>query len=316
MGELSELGCWQLLEPRRAAIAELLPTQRQRDNVDFFVKVAFAELKKNSYLRTCTPESIVQAVINAARLGLACDSLLGQAYLVPFWSGKRKANECTLIVGYKGLINLALQSGIRMVYARNVMGDDEFRREEGTNLRLIHNPCRPQVGQFMESYAVAVMPKGDKLFEVIEAMELDELKHEQLGKIKEQWARERSPWHTSEAAMRRKTAVRRLASYLPIAPESPLAMAVQLDNLADAGDEQVIDVSAREVPPPEASAADPLKAAAAKAAAKGATKENGKPKGERQPGEDFTDAEKAAIDRAEREEAERLARAQEPDGLF
>jgi recombination protein RecT len=55
-------------------------------------------------LQQCTPKSIAVSALRAATLGLSVDPALGKAYLVPF------KNEATLVVGYKGLIDLATRT--------------------------------------------------------------------------------------------------------------------------------------------------------------------------------------------------------------
>jgi recombination protein RecT len=56
-------------------------------------------------LQECTPVSIIGSAIRSASLRLSCDPSTGHAYLVPF------KGKCTLIVGYKGLMQMALRSG-------------------------------------------------------------------------------------------------------------------------------------------------------------------------------------------------------------
>jgi len=55
-------------------------------------------------LQKCSPESVYISALRAATLRLSVDASLGQAYLVPF---KGKA---TLIIGYKGLYDLAIRT--------------------------------------------------------------------------------------------------------------------------------------------------------------------------------------------------------------
>ena len=61
-------------------------------------------LRKTPKLLSCTQTSLFSAIAQASTLGLEMDGTLGQAYLVPYGS------ECTLIVGYKGLLSLMRRS--------------------------------------------------------------------------------------------------------------------------------------------------------------------------------------------------------------
>ena len=62
-------------------------------------------LRKNPKLLECTQVSLFSSIAQASTLGLEMDGTLGQAYLVPYGS------ECTLVVGYKGLLSLMRRSG-------------------------------------------------------------------------------------------------------------------------------------------------------------------------------------------------------------
>jgi recombination protein RecT len=55
-------------------------------------------------LQKCTPESLFRASLQAVELGLEPGGALGHAYLVPY------GNQCTLIPGYRGLVELVRRS--------------------------------------------------------------------------------------------------------------------------------------------------------------------------------------------------------------
>jgi len=57
------------------------------------------------------PATVVQAALKAATYDLPVDPGLGFAYIVPFWSSKNKRKEAQFILGYKGMIQLALRTG-------------------------------------------------------------------------------------------------------------------------------------------------------------------------------------------------------------
>lgn len=72
------------------------------------------------------PQTVIQSALKAASYDLPIDASLGFAYIVPFNNSKKDANggyikvpEAQFILGYKGMIQLALRTG---VYKRlNVM---------------------------------------------------------------------------------------------------------------------------------------------------------------------------------------------------
>lgn len=70
-----------------------------------YVASVLIAVQSNESLAKCSPNSILTSAMRAATLRLSCDPSLGQAHLVPF---KGKA---TLVVGYKGLKDMALRTG-------------------------------------------------------------------------------------------------------------------------------------------------------------------------------------------------------------
>ena len=74
-------------------------------SADRMARIAATELRKTPALLNTTPASFLGAVMQSAQLGLEPGSALGQAYLVPY------GNQCQLILGYRGMIDLARRSG-------------------------------------------------------------------------------------------------------------------------------------------------------------------------------------------------------------
>lgn len=62
-----------------------------------------------------SPMTVVQAALRAAMYDLPIDPGLGYAYIVAFRNNKKQATEAGFIMGYRGMEQLALRSG---VYAR------------------------------------------------------------------------------------------------------------------------------------------------------------------------------------------------------
>ena len=71
-------------------------------------------------LLTCTPESIFSAALRAASVKLSCDPSLGHAYLVPF--KRNGVAQAELIIGYKGLYQIALRSNTYKTVNISVIG--------------------------------------------------------------------------------------------------------------------------------------------------------------------------------------------------
>lgn len=57
------------------------------------------------------PMSLLQSGLRAASYDLVVDNGLGMAYIIPFWNSKTKRKEFQFILGYRGLIQLAMRTG-------------------------------------------------------------------------------------------------------------------------------------------------------------------------------------------------------------
>ena len=93
---------------------------------DRLTRIVLTEFRKTPALLSCDRESLFGAVLQCAALGLEPGSALGHCYLLPY--GK----TCQLIIGYRGMIDLARRSGqILSLCAYCVHEADEFHYELG-----------------------------------------------------------------------------------------------------------------------------------------------------------------------------------------
>jgi recombination protein RecT len=74
-------------------------------NAAAYISSVLLTVAQNDTLSKCTPASIYTSALRAATIRLSVDAGLGQAYLVPF------GGRATLIIGYKGLYDLAVRTG-------------------------------------------------------------------------------------------------------------------------------------------------------------------------------------------------------------
>ena len=58
------------------------------------------------------PVTIIQSALQAAFFDLPINPALGYAYIVPFRNSKRNRIEASFIMGYKGMLQLALRTGV------------------------------------------------------------------------------------------------------------------------------------------------------------------------------------------------------------
>lgn len=197
----------QSIVARKQSFGSLLPRGLSPDWFLAEVRVAVA---RSPNLANCDQVSVFDAITTCAQLGLSPSGRLGSAYLIPF------KDKCTLVIGYKGYLDLAYRSGEVMgMQAQVVHEDDEFEWEEGLEPKLRHvRSAEADPGKMTHAYAVATMKNGHKAFVVMLAREVERIKARAPGAKKAG-----GPWDTDPAEMWKKTAVRRLLKMLPLSPQ-------------------------------------------------------------------------------------------------
>lgn len=140
---------------------------------DRMARIAMTELRRMPKLKECNPLSFLGAVIQCAQLGLEPGNNLGHVYLLPY--GK----ECQLIVGYRGMIELARRSGqMNSLTAQDVYENDFFEFEYGLHEKLRHIPAKENRGNLIAFYALARLKDGGHQFEVMFKPEVDAIMHQ------------------------------------------------------------------------------------------------------------------------------------------
>lgn len=195
------------------------------------VRVVTTECRKTPALLNCNPESFLGAVLQCAQLGLEPGGALGHCYLLPFGNGKAKDGRpnAQLIIGYRGMIDLARRSGqIVSICAYTVHEKDHFEWRLGLDPDIQHVPS-PEAdrGKMTYVYAVAKLKGGGVQFEVMSRAEVEKVR-------KQSKAGSSGPWVTHFDEMAKKTVIRRLFKYLPVSIEA--ARAVDIDERADRGE--------------------------------------------------------------------------------
>lgn len=194
-------------------------------------RIVMTECRKVPALLNCAPESFFGAVLQCAQLGLEPGNALGHCYLLPFGNGKAKDGRpnCQLIIGYRGMIDLARRSGqILSINAYCVHQSDDFSYELGLHPDIHHVPASvADRGPVSHVYAVAQLKGGGVQFEVMSRAEIEEVR-------KTSKAGQSGPWSSHWEEMAKKTVIRRLFKYLPVSIEA--VRAVEADEKADRGE--------------------------------------------------------------------------------
>lgn len=197
-------------------IVKALPDFMQKQAKRFMQVVVEATLDPK--IIGADPISVLASVIKAAQCGLPLDGV--HAALVPFKEhGTAKAQ---FIPMFQGLIVTAMRNGgVKSIWSSVVYEGDDFEEVRGSEPKLIHKPSKQpnrSIDKAQYVYACARLTSGDVVFEVLDAG--------QVGDIKSTSKAKSGPWSnaTQEAEMWRKTAVRRLAKYLPKSPDLQAAL--------------------------------------------------------------------------------------------
>lgn len=227
-------------ESQKGVLAAVLP---KHVNADRMLKIALGAMRTTPKLMQCTTESLFGAIVQCSQLGLEPNTPLGHAYLIPFEKKRKQGNqwvvektETQIVLGYKGLIDLARRSGqVISISAHEVCRNDKFDYAYGLNERLEHVPASGDRGEVVFFYAVAKLVGGGHAFEVMTRSDVEKIRNESQN-FKFAQDKAKTVWGQHFVEMGRKTVLRRLFKYLPVSIE--LATAAALDGKNSAGEEQ------------------------------------------------------------------------------
>ena len=211
------------LTARKEIFGQLLPPSVTPDRL---ARTVMMSIERNQALLDCSPQSIINAATTAAVLGLECDGVTGQGYLVPY------RGHATFQIGYKGYNTLGARAGYTITGGVVREGDD-FDYRKGTDAFLHHRPMPGNRGRIVCAWAVAASTARPSIVEVLDVSEIEEIRAKSPGARKPD-----SPWNTAYPAMAEKTAKRRLARSMPM---SVMQQAARLDGYQEAGIAATID---------------------------------------------------------------------------
>ncbi len=184
----------------RKQVALCLPKHMTAER---FVRIAISATTRIPKLLKCTPESVVKCCLSLSELGLEPDGR--RAHLIPY------GDQCTLIVDYKGLVELAMNSGtVSSIFAERVCANDDFNWDTGEVQHKIN--WREDRGKMYAVYVVIKFKDGGKHTEVMTKSDVDRIR----GRSK---AANNGPWVTDYDEMAKKTVFRRASKWVKLSPE-------------------------------------------------------------------------------------------------
>lgn len=86
-------------------------TLRDPARVKRFIASITSAVAANPALQECDPSTVLSGALLGEGLNLSPSPQLGQYYLVPFENRKKGCKDAQFVLGYKGMIQLALRSG-------------------------------------------------------------------------------------------------------------------------------------------------------------------------------------------------------------
>jgi len=232
-----------MFERRKGALAAIAPKHLTPERL---IRLVLSAASRTPKLLECTPESLLLSTLQAASLGLEPNTPLGLCYLIPRYNGRTRKMEATFLVGYRGLVRLAAQSGeVKSFQAFAVYANDVFEVEFGLEPKLVHRPnFKSDPGELIAVYAVAQMTGDAVAYDVMRRAEIDRIRD--LHAAKDRNDKVTGPWVSDYVEMAKKTVIRRLAKTLPLVTErSGFQKAVEMESRSEAGEPiEALDIAA------------------------------------------------------------------------
>ena len=203
-------------------IAKVLPSHMSPERM---ARVAITALTRTPKLSECTQQSFFKCLLDLSSWGLEPDGR--RAHLIQY--GK----ECTLVLDYKGIVELCFRSGyVKNIHADVVREGDDFEFNLGKVSR--HTPwafrmdeSRPDsAGEIVAAYCLVEMKDDATKCEVMTREEVDGIRNRSK-------AGRSGPWVTDFSEMAKKTVFRRASKWLPLSAEMHDAFERDFDRLAN-----------------------------------------------------------------------------------
>jgi len=167
-------------------------------------------MEKNKYLKDCTYDSIINAVINVARTGITLSPILKLAHLVP-----RKTNgvwECSLDFDYKGLVKVLKDNGcLKDIQAIIVYEDEKFEESNSPIIAPVHEKRHSKSEEEQKARVVAGCYSQVLLLDntVIYTQFMPYWEIQKSEKVSQSASSEYSPWKKWREEMIKKTKIKR-----------------------------------------------------------------------------------------------------------
>ncbi|OSB08992.1 recombinase RecT [Clostridium botulinum] len=217
-----------------------------------FSRIALSLFNGNPQFWEADTTSFLSALMQSAQCGLEPNTVLGEAYVIPYKNNKQGITEVNFQVGYKGILKMAFNTGeYEAIYAHEVRKGDEFEYEYGLHKTLVHKPADIPSDEVTHYYAVYKLKNGGFDF-VVWSKERVEHHAREFSKnyTYKGNVNKNSVWFKNFDSMAKKTVLLDVLKYAPKSVE--MAKALDLDYKAEAKEEKLsnfnyVDVDAVDV---------------------------------------------------------------------
>lgn len=192
------------------ALGGIMPATRLEQTI-------LVSCERTPILLSCTPQSILNAAMTFAVLGLPVDGATGQGFMIPF--GK----VAQAVIGYRGYNTLGARAGLTIT-AGHVREGDEFAFEKGTQAFVRHIPKLGSQGRIIAFWSCATANDRPPIVEVLGIDDVLAIKAKSAAVAAAVKSGRPTPWNDPEIgfpAMGEKSARRRLARSTPLRIDQP-----------------------------------------------------------------------------------------------
>lgn len=192
-------------EAFKNAISEVLPRHLTPDRM---ARTAIMAMTTTPDLALCTKESFIKCMMELSQLGIEPDGR--RAHLIPFNNRRVTPNrlECTLMLDYKGIVFLIMQTGLVSTIHTDIVCDNDVFKYNIGRIEAHEIDFKKDRGKPYAAYSIITMKDGSQKCEV--------MNKEQIEDIRKRSKSPDSPaWTNDYDEMAKKTVFRRASKWVP-----------------------------------------------------------------------------------------------------
>ena len=221
-----------------------------RGRADEYFRNIASVVANSPDLQKCDPITLICGGLQAANLCLPIGSGLGFAYLIPYKNTKKGCYEAQFQIGYKGLVQLAIRSGMFSDINTGIVYEGELSSYDKISGKFKLDGERKS-DKVIGYFAFFRLNNGDaesafskSLYMTAEEMNAHAMRYSQTYSSKYESTRNSSKWTTDFHAMAQKTVLKLLLSrYAPMSVE--IQQAVAADQAIAVMDRDVDELQSR-----------------------------------------------------------------------